>query len=179
MMRRRIQAVLGTWRGRLAAVLVVLLVVVGSGYTAGYLVVTHGATSMDIAVWRVNENGPPGSDVRIFSKTITNLGLVRAVQSQIDGAQSSYSAGCIHILPSYYVYRFRFATDSHTTQVYEGNSYCGGWSTTTVFFTNPLIPPGNVFINEATLDGVEILVALHDKTGMPLPPGASGWIPDV
>ena len=60
------------------------------------------------------------------SKTITNLGLVRDVQSQIDGAESSWSDGCNAFRPTYYVYQFRFATGSVTTQEYEGNSVLWG-----------------------------------------------------
>ena len=174
-MRRRIQSALGTWRGRFRVVLVVLVVFVGGGYTAGYIVTTYGATSLDITVWRSGQGQyPPIPDVTIFHKTITNLALVRAAQDQIDGVpESSGWDGCLLIRPGYYVYQFRFATGSHTTQVYEGNSLCGGWSTTPFGIARLLNPGELVCIYGATLDGTEILVALNEKTGMPLPPADS------
>ena len=68
---------------------------------------------------------------------------------------------------------FCSATGSHTTQVDEGNSLCGGWSMTP-FGIAGLLHPGNLAYGyEARLDGVELLVALHEKTGMPLPPAES------
>ena len=174
-MRRRIQSALGTWHGRFRVVLVVLIVFVGGGYTAGYIVTTYGATSLEITVWRSGQGQvPPLPNVTIFHKTITNLGLVRAAQDQIDGApESSGFDGCLLIRPGYYVYRFRFATGSHTTQVYEGNSLCGGWSMTPFGIAGLLHPGELAYVYEARLDGVELLVALHEKTGMPLPPAES------
>jgi hypothetical protein len=181
MVRQRVKSVLGTWRGRFTVALIILILFVSGGYIAGYVVTTYGATSLDITVWKaVSGQYPPIPNVTIFHKTIMNLGLVRAAQHQIDGApESSGWDGCIHIQPTYYVYQIRFATGNRTTQVYEGNSLCGGWYTTPFGLAHLLKPLDLVYINEATLDGVELLIALHEKTGMPLPPGDSGWTPDT
>lgn len=179
MLQQRVQSMLGTWRGKFPVVLIVLIVFVSSGYTAAYLVTTHGATSLEITVWRSQHVwNPDVPDVRIFQKTITNLGLVRDVQDQIDGAPEGIGF-CTLAPPTYYVYQFHFATGGYSTQTYEGESMCGGWSTTPFGIAGLLTPLDEVFFNETTLHGVEILIALHQQTGMPLPPGDSGWTPNV
>jgi hypothetical protein len=182
MVRQLVQSMLRTWQRRIAVVLIILVVFVSTGYMAAYLVTTHGATSLEITVWNSDHTYYPPTSVTIFRKTITNLSLVRAVQAQIDGApESSGFSGCEFGGQPYYVYQLRFATDGYTTQTYEGESICGGWSVTTAFDISHLLIPQiiKVYINEASLDGVEILIALHQKTGMPLPPGDSGWTPTV
>ena len=53
--------------------------------------------------------GSPPPNVTIFHKTITNLGLVRAAQDQIDGARKARGFDrCSLIRPGYHVYRFLF-----------------------------------------------------------------------
>jgi hypothetical protein len=149
-------------------VLLVLLVLVGGGY----LVTTHGATSLEITVWKQYGMNSHPTTVRIFDKTITNPQLVRAVQAQINGAPVGPQSFC-SVGPPSYVYQFRFATVGFPTQGYEGNSLCGGWSITMFGIPLSLLVPVDVYVDEARLDGVELLSALQQKTGMPLPPNLS------
>jgi hypothetical protein len=167
MMRQRIQSALGTWRGRFRVALVVLILFVVSGYTAGYVVTTYGATSLEITVWKYAAGQYPNPI--IFHKTITNLGLVSGAQDQIDGVPEFSGPVFCPLAPLlFYLYQFRFATGSHTTQVYEGTTYCV-WSTTPFGIAWLLNPIESADVSQAKLDGVEILLALHQKTGMPLP----------
>ena len=184
MLAQRVRALLRTLGKYRRAALLVLLVVLVDG---GPAVATHGATSMEILVWSHVEYVTlrPGvipkfpRDVEIFDKTMTNLGLVHDVQDQLD--ENGIPPIRVHFAqdrlddtarvpisscaasPTIYLYQFRFATLSVTTQLYYGQSNCPLW-TDSIFGVIPVF----AFVPRVTLDGMNILDALHEKTGMPV-----------
>ncbi len=166
MMRQRVQAMLG--QHRLVVVLVVLVILVGGGFA----VVTRGATSLDITVWShqlmLLDGQHPVPDVKIYDKTITDLGLVHNVQDQLDGGTSvSLGGGSCATGAVVYRYQFQFATLGVPTQVYYGQAGCPGWDAS-VFDIPVVIPVFHVAIYGVKLDGKFILDALHEKMGMPI-----------
>jgi hypothetical protein len=169
MRRPRVRAVLRTGRGRVIAallVLVVLVVLAGSGYT----VATQWATSMEITAWRTvmqwsaGQQRPP--DVKVFDKIITAQPLVRDTQHQLDGLERDVIVnGCVPTTPEY-DYQFSFATNGITTQVYTGVLLCVSWGATTLGVSASVVGG-----NATTLYGSNLMTTLHKLTGMPLPSG--------
>ena len=182
-MRQRVWAALRTWYGKVAVVLVVLMVLVWAGYPLiRQTIATHGATSLRIIVWQEAVYGPPPGQPpiptkKVFDKTITDLGFVHDVQNQLDGSQVGIAlgVGCA-TAPTSYLYEFRFATLGMTTQVYSGNSLCTGWNITTLGVPTVAQSHGEqAGVTFVKVDGVEIMRALHQRTGMPI----SGFLPPM
>jgi len=131
---------------------------------------------MEITVWRHALAYPQGQlpppDVKIFNKTITDLGLVHDTQDQLDGSELSGpidgGGGCT-TGDTTYIYEFRFATLEVPTQIYDGYSICVVWDVT--LFGVPDSGFFEVGVSHITLDGANIMATLHKQTGMPLPPG--------
>lgn len=176
-MRHRVRAVLHTLGRHWGLVTVVVLAIL---VDSGPLVAARGATSLDIIVWRHVVQAPVlHSDVKVFDKAITEWGLVHNAQDQLDGGELSGLDNCTIGSPEY-VYQFRFATLGVTTQVYTGSDDCGGWDATSLGISRlgiidefPYLA-GQVAVRTVTLDGVEILQALHQRTGMPCEVTCSG-----
>lgn len=169
-MQQCVQAALRTGYGQFAVVLLVLLLLVSGGYT----VAKYGATSMEISAWKNNTDTQ--TSTKIFDKTFTDLGLVHDAQVQLVGSPlwPPIGGGCANG-PTVYVYQFSFATFGVTTQVYNGNYDYGAWNAATLGI-GPLgdvngFGASQVHVAVVTLDGTDILTALHQRTGMPLPVG--------
>jgi hypothetical protein len=176
-MRYRVRALLhGLGRHWGLVALVALALLVDSGPT----VAAHGATSLDIIVWRHVVQAPVFQpDVKVFDQTMTDFGLVHDIQDQLDGGAPSGIGSCTIGSPEY-VYQFRLATLGVTTQVYTGSDDCGGWDATTLGISRLRIIDefpylaDQVAVRAITLDGVEILQVLHQRTGMPCEVTCSG-----
>ena len=183
MMRQRVRAALRTRRTRevMAAALVLLVLLAGSEFAAARQGILHQATSLEIIAWTHATGWGPGQqrppDVKVFDETLTHSELVHEIQNQLDGTiRGTWNefAGCTLDAPDYF-YELRFATFGVSTQVYSGDLDCP-WNVTTLgdaigYATTSLFTIGSdtVFLGGSTLDGVEILRALHQRTGMPLP----------
>jgi hypothetical protein len=172
-MRQRVQAVLRTGRGRViaAGVLVVLLVLVGGGYT----VATHETTSMEITAWKTYMGWPAGQqrppDEQVFDTIITRQPLVRDTKHQLDGLERGGTGGCAIASPTYR-YDITFATYGVPTEDYAGNLVCTTWTVTT--FLVPMTVDG---ADNTTLYGYNLMTTLRKLTGMPLPSWWSATLP--
>jgi hypothetical protein len=169
MVRKHLQAGLQRLGTPAQVVALVLLVVLVDG---GPAVATHGATSMRIISWEYIPQGctvptgagscapPPNIFKQVFDKTITDMGLVREIQTRLDASPpTTYRHDCPC---AFYSYEFRFATLGVTTQVYDGSAL-SPFTVTTLG-----IPSVGLAVDSTTLDGVDMLDALHNLTGMPI-----------
>jgi hypothetical protein len=172
----------------MAAALFVLLLWAGSEVAATQQVFLHEATSLEIIAWTQYDSWGPNPqrppDVKVFDKT-TNLRLVQEAQNHLDNQPRGGWGSCGIGSPTYF-YLLRFATLGALTQVYSGDLNCALWTVMTLgdisWVITSLVTPGSnltcrdsvflpcsgpVFVYSATLDGVEILRALHQQTGLP------------
>ncbi len=184
-MRQPARAALRTRHTRavMAAALVLLVSLAGGEFAAARQVILHEATSLEIIAWTQYNSWPTGQqrppDVKVFDKTATNLELVRDVQNALNGRPRGGLGSCDIGSPTYF-YAFGFSTLGVLTQTYAGDLNCAVWNVATlgdalgaVLTIVPTVPGGDtVPIIGATLDGVNILDVLHQRTGMPLP---GGW----
>jgi hypothetical protein len=164
--------------------LIVLVAQAAGGYMVVGQVTTHGATSLELIAWRhvdgivetqpgVVPKFPP--NVKVFDKTITNPGLVHDAQERLDGLVQDGSFDSCLAGSVTYKYEFRFATLGVITQMYTGQADCTEWDVITLGNVlgnlRALVLFSGVGVAYASLDGVEILEALHKRTGMPVPSG--------
>lgn len=161
-----------TWVGRLVTVSVLALLLVGAFY-----VVARPATSLRIYVY-INESrfvSPhPQPNRVLFDKTITDIGLVHAVQEAMDTATSS-GGDCVPgnpVLPIW-MYRFTFSTlGDPPVEEYDGAEYCQVWTKYVqgVPFHGMFngLPTSQVDAWHVQLDGQEFMVVLHNRIGVPI-----------
>jgi hypothetical protein len=131
-------------------------------------------TTMELIAWTTVMQWPAGQqrppDVKTFDMSITNQGLVRAVQARLNALQRGVTGDCSVRSPTDR-YEFRFATGSATAQDYSGNIDCETWTVTTRGVSVPVDTP-----DSTTLDGNNFMATLHQLTGMPVP---SWWSPTL
>jgi hypothetical protein len=175
MLRQRMRAVLGTWRGRLGAALVVLVILVGSGYA----VATRGSQSMEIVVQTSFTSflggQPYAPDVTtVFDKKMTDQKLVMDTKRQLDGLPRGVSGGCIIEPPGekQYSYEFTFAISGVPIETYSGTADCAMWTVTTLLFPHSVADADNT-----GLYGYNLMTTLRKLTGMPLPSWWSATLP--
>jgi hypothetical protein len=135
-------------------------------YRHFYAVVTDLATALEI-ITRTPPMASTAPQVKIFDKTITNLGLVRDTQQQLDALPRNVLGFCIIAQPAY-GYMLRFATHGRTTQKYAGNIDCPSWTIMTLGTSISVESAGS-----ARLYGYNLMSTLHQLTRMSLP---SWWL---
>jgi hypothetical protein len=181
---QQMRSALGQWHVR-AAVLISLGLLVFSGCSgvgqdsSSVATATSSSvasnTSMEIIAWTTVMRWPAGQqrppDVKTFDKTLTDQGLVRAVQARLNALQRDVVGGCSTASPTDR-YEFRFAANGVTTQDYSGNLDCVTWSVTTRGISEKVADPGGT-----TLDGFNFMTMLHQLTGMPLPSWWTATLP--
>jgi hypothetical protein len=171
----------GRWHGRAAALMVLSMLVVSgcAGAAAPTGVVSPSSTpllptTMELVAWTTVRQWPAGQqrppDVKIFDKSITNQGLVRAVQARLNALQRGMTGECSIKSPTDR-YEFRFAAGGATTQDYSGNIDCETWTVTTRGVSVRVDTP-----DSTTLDGYNFMATLHQLTGMPVPSWWSGTL---
>jgi hypothetical protein len=165
---------LGRWRGRAAALMLLSMLVVSGCASAteqtGVVYPTSTPlppTTVELITWTTVMQWPAGQqrppDVKTFDKSITNQGLVRAVQARLNALQRGVTGDCSVKSPTDR-YEFRFATGGATTQEYSGNIDCETWTVTTRGASVSVDTP-----DSTTLDGYNFMATLHQLTGMPVP----------
>jgi hypothetical protein len=171
----------------MVAVLVVLVVLADGGYAAvrqigaGTTVVTPRKATLEIIVSKqaaVSGSGQTHPDSPIvFDKTITMQRLVHDTQYALDSLPQGSPGPCPLQTSgaAYYAYGFIFFTNGATTEQYAGLAECATWSV--VIGGNDGPTAFAVGVPNATLNGVNLLTALHQQTGMPLPSGWSATLP--
>jgi len=174
MAHQEVTNALGRWRGRAAALMLLsLLTVSGCASTAqpaGGVYPTSTPlppTTMELIAWTTVMQWPAGHqrppDVKTFDKSITNQGLVRAVQARLNALPRGVTGDCSAKSPTD-SYEFRFTTGGVTTQAYSGNIDCETWRVMTRGVSVPVATP-----DSTTLDGYNFMATLHQLTGMPVP----------